>query len=181
MDAAEFGPLMEKHGKGIFDDAAFMYRPRALYSEEARDRSRALASHLGQPLRINLAIFKDDGEFVGWSFGFQENAETFYMCNSAILPEHRRKGLYRALLTQMVDRALKQGFQRIYSRHIATNNAVIIPKLQAGFVITALELSDVFGTLVHLTYLAHSARRKVLNFRAGIERPDAETRSLFGL
>jgi hypothetical protein len=53
---------------------------------------------------------------------------------------------------------------------------VIIPKLKAGFVITSMELSDVFGLLVHLSYYTNSLRRKVLEFRTGEALPDDEVR-----
>jgi hypothetical protein len=68
------------------------------------------------------------------------------------------------------------GFHIVYSRHAATHNQVLVPKLKAGFVITGVELSDVFGVLVHLSYFFNPIRRKVLDVRAGHARPDAEVK-----
>ena len=47
---------------------------------------------------MNLAVFDKKENFIGWSFGWQENPNTYYMCNSAVLPKYRRKGIYSALL-----------------------------------------------------------------------------------
>jgi hypothetical protein len=62
-----------------------------------------------------------------------------------------------------------------------TNNDVIIPKLKAGFLITSFELSDTFGSLVHLTYYPSPLRRKVQVYRAGDLFPDEEIRKALGL
>ena len=103
------------------------------------------------------------------------------MCNSGILETHRRKGLYSALMGRVVEAATAEGFQKIYSRHTSTNNAVIIAKLKAGFSITSFELSDTFGVLVHLSYYPNAVRRKVQDFRAGQAKPDDQIKKLFSL
>ena len=118
---------------------------------------------------------------MGWHYGFQETPTRFYMCNSAILPNHRRKGLYQQLMTQAIEMITGKGFQEIYSRHKATNNAVIIPKLKAGFIITSLQVEDVLGALIHLTYYPKKIREKILAFRVGHIRADDEIRSLLKL
>ena len=111
---------------------------------------------------------------VGWSFGRQVNVETYYMVNSAIFPEHRRKGLYSAMLPLLLERIRLAGFQIVTSQHKATNNSVIIPKLRAGFVITGMEVTDMFGLHVHLSYYFNDTRRKMLAIRVGSEMPNAE-------
>lgn len=118
-------------------------------------------------------------QFVGWSWGFQENAETSYMCNSAIFKEHQRKGLYTHLMKAILSQTTDLGFQRIYSRHMSTNNPILIAKLKADFQITKFELSDSFGCMLHLTCFTNPLRRKVLDFRSGHIRPDAELKEIF--
>ena len=154
-------------------DGVQRFRLRDAMSDEERKQVKALDARLGSPVKIRLGVFHGD-QCVGWSWGFQESALRFYMCNSAILPEHRRQGLYTKLLQAVVERAEQLGFQEIYSRHVATNNAVIIPKLKAGFVMTAMEVNDLFGTLVHLTYYPNPLRKKVLDYRVGQVQPDDE-------
>jgi GNAT superfamily N-acetyltransferase len=122
-----------------------------------------------------------DGKVVGWTVGEEVDMETFYMRNTAILPEHRRKGVYRALLQAVIGHLAPRNYQRVTSRHAATNNAVIIPKLQAGFMITGLEISDQHGTLVNLTYFFQQARIDAIRFRTGEQRLSAELRDRFTL
>jgi GNAT superfamily N-acetyltransferase len=180
MSADEFAPLWQRQTKVLFDDSQLMYRPIESYSEEERAKIPLLREHLKSVVQIRLGVFFQN-EFIGWSWGFQETPETFYMCNSGILEPHRRKGLYTILMKRVVDAATKEGFQRIYSRHTATNNPIIIAKLKAGFFITNFELSDTFGVLLHLCYYPNATRRKVLDFRAGQAKPDDEIRKLFKL
>jgi hypothetical protein len=71
------------------------------------------------------------------------------------------------------------GFQRIYSRHKMSNNAVIIPKLKAGFVITGFEVAMMyFGNLVELSYYTNPRRRELLEVRTGMRRPSEEDMGL---
>lgn len=153
---------------------------RRVLSEEERAQVRNLHKNLSQMYNFNLCIFRGE-EFCGWFAGDQYNNETFYMRNSAILPEHRRKGLYTALMYEVLKRVKAQGFQIVLSRHVTTNNSIIIPKLRAGFVITALEVSDRFGTLVHLSYYFNKTRRRIMEFRSGDLKPDQKIKEALGI
>ncbi len=134
---------------------------------------------MGNPYKLHLGVFDRENKFIGWSWGIQESGTTFYMVNSAVLSEHRRKGIYGALLKRCVEILSKKGFQLIYSRHCATNNAVIIPKLQAGFIISKMEMDDRFGVLVHLHFYTNELRRKIMDYRSGLVRPDNEIKKVF--
>jgi GNAT superfamily N-acetyltransferase len=103
------------------------------------------------------------------------------MCNSAVLPIFRRKGIYSALLKKCLQVTREEGFQLIYSKHSATNNAVIIPKLKEGFIISKMELDDKFGVLIHLHYYMNSTRKKIMHYRSGQIKPDEEIKSIFKL
>ncbi|QBE66361.1 GNAT family N-acetyltransferase [Pseudoduganella lutea] len=93
----------------------------------------------------------DGEELVGWTYGWFEHNNVFYMANSGIKPTHRRKGVYTALLNVIRSYALEQGAWCIRSQHSVVNNAVIIAKLRAAFHITGLHQSGQMGTLVELT------------------------------
>lgn len=175
MTQEEFAPLWKKHAEEIFDNQSQIFRVYEWLSEPEKEKAKELQSLLGRPYQLRLGLFYE-GSFAGWCAGHQESSETYYMRNSAVLPEHRRKGLYAALLRRTLQILEEKGFQKIYSRHSATNNAVIIPKLKAGFFITSIEVSDVFGVLVHLTYFPKELRQKVLVYRVGDTRPDDEIR-----
>lgn len=176
----EFQKLWSHWGEKIFSSNDTSMDFRKVLSEQERQKLSDLRKNLNQLIAFNICIFKDD-EFCGWFTGDQYNNETFYMRNSAILPEHRRKGLYTALLQEVLSRVEKMGFQVVLSRHTTTNNEIIIPKLKAGFVITSLEVSDRFGTLVHLSYYFNQKRRKVMKFRSGDLQPDDDIRSALRL
>lgn len=167
----EFIPLFQKHRPQLFDERD-EFNVNAILSQEEVDAGKRLSNRLGDLFRLYLGVYKD-GELVGWSWGVQEGFERFYMVNSAVYPDHRRKGLYSEMLKRVVDRAAAEGFQILYSRHTLTNNAVIIPKLKAGFVISGFEVAERFGTLALLMYFTNPERRRLQEIRCGAERlPD---------
>ena len=154
--------------------------PGQLMSEGENKAVQDLSRRLGTLYRLNLGIYHD-GQFIGWSFGVQADGDRFSMINTGILPDHQGKGVYTALLPQLWEILQAQGFQVVFSRHVVTNNRVLVPKLKAGLVITHLELSDTFGLLVHLSYFFNPRRRKLLDFRAGQLAPDDELKGLLEL
>ena len=138
-----------------------------------------LKANLGEPRPAFRRV--PQTKFVGWHIGLQtDGGAAFYIQNSAVLKKHRRKGLYSALLDRTIQIVDNMGYQAIYSRHHMTNNAVLIPKLQRNFKITSFELSDRYGSLVHLTRYKSKTRNKVLDYRTGLIRPDKELLSYFG-
>ena len=170
----DFFPLFQKLRPVVFEETLdFNFRDALNESEQAS--LHELHKRTAGLFTCNLGLYFE-GELVGWTFGRQETAEKFYMVNSAVLPAHRRKGLYHQLMMAMMSRAKAVGFQILYSRHTSVNSAILIAKMKAGFVITAMELSDSFGLLVHLSYFTNPTRTKVLEFRAGERRPDDELR-----
>lgn len=177
MTAKEFFPLFGQHYDRIFgDDHSFFANDH--YSAEEKAKAKALGQRMGDLYSLHVGVFSAEHEFVGFSFGYQETAESFYMACSAILEDHRRHGLYAGLLHYIVETVSAIGFQIIYSTHCATNNAVIIPKLKAGFIIAKLELSDMFGVVVNLHYYSNPLRRKAMDYRSGLRLPDAELKAL---
>lgn len=175
----EFAPLYNLNAKKIFENSQ-IFRFHQHLSETEKSKFNELGQTFKNAYELNLALFYKN-EFVGWCSGDQHSAEAFYMRNSAILPEHRRKGLYSNMLDETIRILTEKGFQKIYSRHNATNNPVIIPKLKAGFVISAMEVSDMFGTLVHLSYFTNPLRRKMMIYRTGDLMPDEEIKKALDL
>jgi hypothetical protein len=170
IDRESLSPLLKQWMPQIFHGQSTVF-PN--YSEGESERIRILDSKMGEPFVLRLGLFRDN-EFVGWHIGDQLSATEFYMRNSAVLPEHRGKGLYSAMLRCVVDYLVEMGFQEISSRHNTTNNTVIVPKLKQGFVITSLEVSDVFGTFVVLKYYANARRRIMMDVRSGMRIPEGE-------
>ena len=79
----------------------------------------------------------------------------------------QNKGIYTKLLPKILDILKGKGFQVVYSRHNASNNQILIPKLKQGFFITGMEVSDQFGTLIHLSYYFNDNRKNIIKFRTG--------------
>ncbi len=180
MCEPEFTPLFEKHAKVVFE-GDHSYSVQNLLSETEKKNMDSLNELMGSPYKLYLGVFNKENEFVGWSWGSQENRSTFYMVNSGILHEHRRKGLYGELVKCCVEILSNKGFQLIYSRHCATNNDVIIPKLKAGFIISKMEIDDRFGVLVHLHFYTNKNRRKIMDYRSGQSRPDETIKDIFNI
>ena len=179
MSQDEFMPLFEKYAPQVFNDN-LDYDPDEIDSKSVQTKFSKLRKRIVCPnqYRIHLGVFYKN-KFVGWSWGFQYSSTTFYMVNSAVLPAHRRLGVYTYLMKEVVNRASQEGFMYIYSRHIMTNNDILIPKLKMGFKITSFELSERFGSLVHLTYFPHKIRSDILDFRSGFKRPDKKMKKIF--
>jgi GNAT superfamily N-acetyltransferase len=105
------------------------------------------------------------GDIIGWTLAQQDDPITLLMRNTAVDPAHRRGGVYTALLAFVVAFAREHGYQRITSTHSATNNAILIPKLKADFVISGMHVDERFGVMVHLTHFLYPHRRSVVERR----------------
>jgi hypothetical protein len=142
MSDAEFVPLFEEFGPKLFDEHMTLKMMKVL-SEQEIVAAHKLKEKIASRYRLNLGLFHEE-RFVGWSWGHQRSATEFYMESSAVFVEHRRKGLYSALLQEIIRVTANEGFQVISSKHHQTNNAVIIPKLKSGFLITGISIGGYF-------------------------------------
>ena len=162
VSADTFFSIFKKYRDELFDNA-ITFDVEKLYSQEEKDKASKLTFH---PLGIYLLAYDGD-QLIGWSFGQQQQKTVFCMTNSAVFELYRRKGIYTCMAQLVVNKATEIGFQKIYSRHKISNNAVIIAKLKLGFMIGGIELSDRFGALVRLNYFPNRARENLFRYRAG--------------
>jgi ribosomal protein S18 acetylase RimI-like enzyme len=139
------------------------------WSEEEHTKFKDLQSMCKTEVRSYL-LCKDGEKIIGWSFGFQKDAEEFYMVNSAVIPEYRNLGVYKKLLSMIIDKAKAEGFQIVSSIHHASNNAILIPKLKIGFKIIGMKIHARFGTLLELHYYTNEKVGQVLDYRTGYTR-----------
>jgi len=108
-----------------------------------------------------------EGEtLVGWSCGWMERGNIFYMATSGVVPSHRRQGIYTLLLAAVRELAASFGAVSLRSQHSVLNNPVIIAKLRAGFHICGLSQSAHMGTLVELTHHFHPKRHDLFRGRS---------------
>ena len=184
MSEAEFRPLFQQHRPQAFADT-FSFRINGALLEAERAAIERLGGYRRDLYQLRLGIFHGDdvegGDFVGWHSGIQASPDEYYMMNSAVLPAHQGKGLYTFLLPRVLDIVREAGFQLASSRHTATNNRILVPKLKAGFVITGMEISDHFGTLIKLAYFFNPLRRHALDVRSGEAVPSEELRQYMPL
>lgn len=141
-------------------------RWREHLQEESADRIKGLTENLKNAQKLRIGLFVDQ-ELKGWTFGWQDSSESFYMGASAIAPELRRRGYYSELVCYVLKRTKELGFQTVSSNHILTNNSVIIAKLKLGFTIKGIEVDAIHGTLLRLNYHHNTLMKAAARFRAG--------------
>ena len=134
---------------------------RTLAAEASAGHSMA---HAHVPM-YRLGAYAED-ELVGWSCGWMERGDVFYMANSGVVPSQRRKGIYSSLLAAARGHALASGAVAIRSQHSVLNNPVIIAKLRAGFHVSGLSQSARMGTLVELTLHFSEERHELFRSRS---------------
>jgi GNAT superfamily N-acetyltransferase len=104
---------------------------------------------------VHTVLFVHDDVTIGGYRGKQEAFGRYHMYNTILRPEWRGRGLYKAFLPHVEASVAESGFREMTSRHRADNNAVIVPKLRAGWLIAGFEVAPRFGLLVHLRRYLH--------------------------
>lgn len=178
-DRAAFMEFCRQHNEAVFGRSPVLPVSDVL-SDAEQEHIRRLDGNMGSLFRLEFYVTKA-GEPIGWTRGAQKDRETYSMSNTGIFPDYRCRGVYSALLSAVLDLTRREGFQKVISRHSVVNNAILVPKLKAGFRITGFEVNDVFGILVNLTYFFNERRSNALLYRAGYVLPDAHLAQLLGL
>ncbi len=164
----EFNPFFTKARELLFENN-FDFNIWEVMSEEEKRKTIEL-NQVFKPVKDYYLVAKDGEQIIGWSFGIQKSNHDFYMINSAVFIDYRRKGIYTEMLNLAVNHIKKMGFQHIYSRHKMSNNSVIIPKLKYGFIITGMEVNDMFGNLIQLSLYTNEKRKELLEIRMGMRK-----------
>lgn len=172
----EYQSLVKCNQPKIFAQPRFMQT--STLTGDALDKATKLReSYLKNCKQVQLGAFLN-GQFAGWHYGLQDGPTSYYMMNSAVLPEYRRRKIYERILEATLDITREYGFLTLTSRHHPTNNAVIIPKLKRGFSISGSELTDAFGLVIKLSYFHQALAQKVFSYRSGYTRPDDEIKKI---
>ena len=168
ISANEFSEIYSSKQEEYFS-ASLIVDVSSHLNPDEQDRVQQRKASFPSAWRMQWALeFK--GDVVGWTYSYQQDHETLYMCNSAIAQDHRGKGLYSAMLQHVISMAKEQGFQLVTSKHYASNNSIIVPKLKAGFIITGMALDEKYGLMVHLTKYLHPERERIAINRIGESR-----------
>jgi hypothetical protein len=119
-------------------------------------------------------------QVIGAYWGQQETWQRYYMVYSVVAPRLAGpRPLQGAAPRGCSQAATEAGFREIYSRHRADNNAILVPKLKAGFTIAAMEVAPRFGLLVHLRYYTGLGMRLLAEHRVdGAHAPALRERGL---
>ncbi len=120
------------------------------------------------------------GQVVGWQYSRQWDARTAYMVNTGLLPAHRGQGLYTRLLPPVLAALRTRGYDLVRSHHHATNNAVLVPKLRAGFRVQGVQVDD-HGVMAVLVLSFGDLYRDYMDVRSGLKRPAGEVAQALGL
>lgn len=118
-------------------------------------------------------------QLIGWHRSRQTDERTVNMSITGILPAHRGKGLYSRLIPPLLAVFREAGFTFVTSQHHLTNNAVIIPKLRAGFVVQGMDITR-HGLMLQLIYSFDASYRELLDVRCGFRRPGPEVAARLG-
>lgn len=141
---------------------------REAFSSDQKEKHERINGLMKDAYRLRLGVFSGE-RLVGMSFGWQHSVYSgdFYMAASLVLPEFRNQGLYSAMVSKVLELTKAEGFSAVRSRHICTNNAVLIAKLKLGFTIHGFEQDEIMGSLVNAIYFHDEIRKKAMYFRAG--------------
>jgi RimJ/RimL family protein N-acetyltransferase len=166
----EFEPFFREKRPVVFADSVSFPLGNWL-TDDDKAKQKILFDLIKSRYSLRVFIMKEK-EIIGWHVGRQIDEDQYHMSNTGIFNEYQGKGIYSAFLPKLLDIFKEKGFQKIVSRHHASNNSVLVPKLKAGFVITGFEIDERFGIFVLLSYIYNEQRSKAYKFRTGAIRPD---------
>ena len=92
LTADEFWPLFNLHVKSVFDND-HSYNVAAVLTPDEIEKAKTLDKNLGAPFKLFLGAFDENEKFIGWSWGIQDRHAIFYMVNSGVLKDFRRRGI----------------------------------------------------------------------------------------
>ena len=143
------------------------FNHREVLTSDERKRCGVLDAALGATPYVHRLVFTEGGRIVAGYWGEQEGRGRYHMCLTAFVPEVRGRGLYSAFLQRILRWAGDAGFLEVVSKHVADNNAVLVPKLKAGFVVSGFEITPNLGLLLQLRYVFAPLLREVHAYRVG--------------
>jgi hypothetical protein len=132
-----------------FAEPSFSSLQRAVFEElDGADGTAVVQSNgVVPPHAVRLGAF-EVAQLVGWAYGWVEDGGSFYMANSGVVKSFRRRGVYSTLVAHLERIAAGAGAERLRSRHLSTNSAIIAAKLKLGFCIVGSVQDEVFGPMV---------------------------------
>lgn len=168
----EFEPFFREKRPVVFSNSLNIMVEDWL-TDEDKQKQKELFALIKDRYSLRIFLMKDE-EIIGWHVGRQVDQEQYHMSNTGIFKEYQGKGIYSAFLVKLLEIFKQKGFQKIVSRHHASNNIVLIAKLKAGFVVTGFEIDERFGIFVILSFIFNDKRLNAYKFRTGSVMPDED-------
>ena len=151
-------------------DQTLAFHPFLRWEENLDDAGKAklqsLKDRSNKTYRLRLGILHE-GRLIAASMSFQASNTELMMGISMVSPEFRGQGLYTMLCERVLEVAKQEGFQSVISKHMITNNAILIAKLKLGFKICGLDVHAVNGTTLNMVYNLNPQMAEALRYRAG--------------
>lgn len=164
-------------------DHEFLFKKSKLFSEIEKEmlaKRQTLLKEYRKETGFGF-VAEVNGKIVGYSYGYAEDNNGFYVQGSAVLPDYRLNGIYKALCRAIIEEAKKRHYSFVSSEHSATNNAVILPKLKEGFVIVGQKIAYNRGVFVELMYPINEKIKHAVDVRSGFRPPNAGLKSVLGI
>ena len=167
VDAERYWKLHEEHMRVHFPPEVF-FDVRALRTEQERVGQERIAEATKDSRLQDFCVGRVHDSPVLFFSGEQRTGSMYRMWHTNIDPEHRRKGVYTAILKANIAYTAALGFDTITSEHAPGNNAVLIAKLKAGFRIVGMDVDPLFGVSVVLKYFHNADHLATYQHRCGL-------------
>lgn len=133
---------------------------RFLHPNDRQENSKALMKRY-HDIHHEWFVFCDNNDnLIGWFMGEVDDHVTFYLRNTGIHPAHQSRGIYKEFAGLLETYLSDIGYEKLSSHHMVTNKKILILKLNMGFVISALELTEQWGPMVKMIKILAKDRRK---------------------
>lgn len=126
-------------------------------------------------------IASSEGKDIGYSYGYANDNNTFYVQGSAVAKEFQGQGIYKKLAMKIIEEARNRHYSFVCSEHILTDNQVIVPKLKMGYIVTGQNVTFNRGVFLELTYPLTEELRHSINIRSGLEKPNQDLVNIYKL
>ena len=166
-DGAAYWALHERELRAHFPPEVFFDLGALRTDAERAGQARIAAVRGGTPL-YDFGVARDGDRVVATFSGHERGQGVYRMWHTNVHAAYRRRGIYRRILDGTIAYTRALGFDAIVSEHAPGNNAVLIPKLRAGFRIVSLEVDAGTGVSIVLRYFHNPEHLAAYELRCGL-------------
>ncbi|MDT0472328.1 GNAT family N-acetyltransferase [Streptomyces sp. DSM 41014] len=161
VDEATFREAVTDIYASVFPERdAYPYRPKSAH----------LVKEYAHGHVERLLIENAEGKVVGWLKGRMEDANTFYLGTSGMLPEYRAQRIAAVVYARFLEYLEDLGYERVTSQHHPHNRSAMILQLKYGFTFEGMSLDERWGPMVKMVHFFDGDRRAEFERRFGFEQ-----------